>query len=157
MTEDEHSARSPHVSATAHAPYVSGLAETERPMAPHSVDDLARSLRIGSARWLATETIASSASEVSVGARLDRAPAHPLMKTTAPVTGRPPLAPRRCRAWPPAPAPRRRSTAAAPGGCAPRGAPPWPAGRPGPARPRPGTRAAAPSAVGGRAGGRRRT
>src|SRR6266568_2401346 len=32
-------------------------------------------------------TIASSASEVRVGARLDRAPAHPLMKTTAPVTG----------------------------------------------------------------------
>src|SRR5919198_2448057 len=39
----EYNARSPHVSATAHAPDVSGLTETERPMAPHSVDDLARS------------------------------------------------------------------------------------------------------------------
>ncbi len=76
------------------------------------------------ARWLVTETIASSASEVRVGARLGLVPAHPLTKTTASVTGRPPGSPRRCRAWPPAPAPRRRSTAAAPGGCARRAAPP---------------------------------
>ena len=41
--EGEHSARSPHETATAHAPDVSGLAEVERPMAPHSVDDLTRS------------------------------------------------------------------------------------------------------------------
>jgi hypothetical protein len=44
-------------------------------------------------------------------------------KTTTPVTRWPPPSPRQYRAWPPAPAPRRRSTAAAPVGCAGRAAP----------------------------------
>src|SRR6266487_4449918 len=74
--EGEHSARSPHVSATAHAPDVSGSAEMERPMAPHSVDDLARSferhLRPGNKSPRTIETYLQAVDQFAAHLRANR-------------------------------------------------------------------------------------